>query len=492
MTTDQSDRPARSGGLGKASAVVTGSEVAARALTLVRSSVVAHLITRADFGLASTFALTVAALDLTSDLGIRQLVVQSPDGDDPRLIQAAHLWNVVRGVVLSLVMFLAAPAIARVFDAGDVVWAFRLLAVVPLLKGFDHLDPARFTRQMRFGPMALTGLAGEVAATAVSVAVALVIADYRAILYGLVALAAARMIATQTAAERPFRVNVDREMMRLILRFGWPLLLNGVIIFAILQGDRLLVGAFYSLEDLGGYSAAFSLSVVPALVLAKINGQLLLPVLSSRQLDEQRFRTAYSHSIAALGMMSSLMAIGFLTVGPQLLVLVFGSQYADVGVLLGILGAMQAMRLMRAAPSQAALAKGETQNTMYANAARLAGVGVAVVLATQQVAVEWLAGVGLIAEGVALVLAVGLLRRTHDLPAGMTYRPALRAMLVPVVVVAVTLVFDIGAVAMWGVAAAAAAVTVPIAAGPETRSWLVSRVASFRARRRDVPEEVST
>lgn len=481
MTADP--RPQRSGRLGRAGVVVTSSEIGSRALTLVRSAVVANLITRADYGLAATFALTVTAIDLTSDVGIRQLVIQNERGDDPRLLRAAQLWNLVRGVVLAVVLFVLAPVIADVFDAPDSDWAFRLLAIVPLFKGLDHLDPPRLNRHMRFGPSAATNLSGELAATIIAVALAFVLRDERALLFGLVGLAVVRTAVSHVVAERPYRLGVDRDVFRLIVTFGWPLLLNGLIIFAILQGDRLLVGAFYSLDELGGYSAALSLAMVPALVLARINGQLLLPVLSSRQRDEARFEVAYRHSIAALGMLSSLMAIGFLTVGPQLLQLTFGDQYDDLAALLAILGVMQAVRLMRAAPSQAALARGETQNTMYANGARLVGVGVAVLLAIQQVAVEWLAAVGLVAEVVALALATSLLRRTHGFAPSLTVRPAVRASLVPVVVAVVVLLGDPSPLAMWGIAAAAAAVTSVVAAGPDTRAWIVERVRASRRRR---------
>lgn len=463
--------------LSRAGATVAGGEVASKLLVLARNAVVANLISRDDFGLAATFTLTVTALELASDVGVRQFVIQNPRGDDPSLQRAAHLWNMARGVLLGLVLLAAAPLVAALFDAPSAVDDFRLLALVPVIKGVVHLDPARFQRRMRFGPAIADDVVSELAATGAAIAFALSLGDQRAILYALLVRAVVSAVVTRIVADRGYRVDSDRATFSELVSFGWPLLLNGLVIFAILQGDRLLVGAFYDLGELAGYSVAFGLAVMPALMIARVNGQLLLPVLAGAQEDDRRFLDAYERSTEALGLVSSLLAAGFVTVGPVLIVLLYGEQYADTAVLLGVLGAMQAVRVLRAAPSQAALARGETRNTMQANVARFVGLGVALWLAAVQAPLVSLAITGLVAEAVALLVATLLLSRTHQIPSRITLVTAARSAVVPVVAAVAVLLVGGGTWQRIVVGLVAAGLVVPVTTRARTRTWLRHRLA---------------
>ena len=53
------------------------------------------------------------------------------------------------------------------------------------------------------------------------------------------------------------------EYARRLLTFGWPLLVNGLLMFGIVQGDRLIIGTAYSVYDLGIYSVALTLAMAP-------------------------------------------------------------------------------------------------------------------------------------------------------------------------------------------------------------------------------------
>ena len=49
-------------------------------------------------------------------------------------------------------------------------------------------------------------------------------------------------LVSHLVAERPYRLVLDREIMAESLRFGWPLLVNGVLLFVVFNGDRVIVG----------------------------------------------------------------------------------------------------------------------------------------------------------------------------------------------------------------------------------------------------------
>jgi hypothetical protein len=86
-------------------------------------------------------------------------------------------------VLAAIVLFAVAGPVAALFDIPEVAWAFRILAVVPLLRCFAHLDMARMQRDMRFGASVWVDIGPQVLVTAIAAPLALWLGDYRVMLF---------------------------------------------------------------------------------------------------------------------------------------------------------------------------------------------------------------------------------------------------------------------------------------------------------------------
>src|SRR3974377_83034 len=103
--------------------------------SFVRNVILARLISPANFGIASIFAMTFYLIEMVSSLSIETLLVQAEDGDEPDLESTAHLRLAVRGLINSLIILALSRPIAHLFGAPQAAWAFALLAFVPAMKG---------------------------------------------------------------------------------------------------------------------------------------------------------------------------------------------------------------------------------------------------------------------------------------------------------------------------------------------------------------------
>ena len=70
----------------------------AQAMSFARNAIVAHWLSKGDFGIAAAILLLLQLLETLSDLGADRLIVQARDGEEPRLIATAHATLVLRGV----------------------------------------------------------------------------------------------------------------------------------------------------------------------------------------------------------------------------------------------------------------------------------------------------------------------------------------------------------------------------------------------------------
>lgn len=113
---------------------------ASQVMSFLRNALLGHALAKGDFGIAAILTLLLQLLDSLTDLGVDRLIVQAPDGNRRRFVATQHLALVLRGVLIGAVLFLASPVIADFFAVPQATWAFAAIALVPIIKGFQHLE----------------------------------------------------------------------------------------------------------------------------------------------------------------------------------------------------------------------------------------------------------------------------------------------------------------------------------------------------------------
>src|SRR6056297_4064766 len=118
-----------------------------------RHILVARMLGVEDYGIAVTFAVSAALVEMASTFGLQKLIVQAREGDDPAWQAALQGFHLLRGVLAAAVLFALAKPIATFFGVSNLVWAYQVLALAPLLLGFEHFDIHRLTRRKLYRPI---------------------------------------------------------------------------------------------------------------------------------------------------------------------------------------------------------------------------------------------------------------------------------------------------------------------------------------------------
>ena len=350
--------------------ILGAGNAAAALLSLARNIVIARLISVDDFGIASTFAITMALVEMASNFSLDRLLVQARDGEEPCFLSTLHAVQAGRGLLGALVLYAAAGPIALLFGVPEVAWAYQALSLIPLLRGLAHLDMFRRQRVMEFVPSVTVEAAAQLLATVAALPLALGLDDWRAMLYALLIQQIVFTATSHWVAARPYRWGWDRGVIRRALQFGWPIFLNGFLMFGIFYGDRIIVGSLIGMKELGWFSAAFLLTLVPTTVLAKTCQSFFLPQLSAARDDIAEFSRIYILTFQCIVFGALTLAMLFALAGPPIFIMLFGRDYEPAVTILIWLAVMQALRVAKAGPAIAALAKAETLNPLLANIPR--------------------------------------------------------------------------------------------------------------------------
>jgi len=375
-----------------------------------RNILVARLLSVEDFGIAATFAIVFTLIEMATDVGLNRMAVQDRDGDRADFMATLHGVQLARGVAGAALTLLLAWPYAAILNLPELFWAYQLMALVPLIRGLLHYDIFRAQREMRFWPMGLTQGLSPLLSLAIIAATYAVTPDYRIMLWAVIGQQAIEVALSHLLARRPYRLGWQWPVARRALRFGAPLMANGLLLFAMMNGDRLVVANQLGPVALGLFSAALLLTLIPAAMLTSTLSGVALPGLSRAQADAARFRPLALTVMEANLLLAGGFALGTALVGPALLVLAFGERYAAAGTLVVLLGAAQAARMCKSGPATIAMARGMTANPLLANLPRLLSLPVAFAVLAQGGGLVAVALVALAGEAAGAAVAIWLLR----------------------------------------------------------------------------------
>lgn len=364
----------------RGSIVLTAGRTISYGLGFIRNLILARLLTKSDFGLAAVFSMAMMLLEVSGRMAFGTQIIQAPEGDSPRFLATAHTIQLIGGMLSAALIATFCEPMARLFGVPHAAWAFALLAVVPLSQGLGHLDVSRRQRHFDFIPLVLVDIVPQFLTTAAAWPLGLWFGDYRVIVWLMIAKAVISAAMTFFYARVPYRLAWESGAARSILSFGWPLILNGLIMFGSQQSDQMLVGAVFSMSVLANYATAFSLVSVPLFIMGQVLSSLMLPIMSRVQNEPERLRRQYRicAQIASVGGVLCLMPL--IVAGEQIVVLFYGTKYCGTGIFIALLGTASALRFLRFAPTLVALATADTISQLYSNILRLASLPLAIVI----------------------------------------------------------------------------------------------------------------
>jgi len=346
------------------------SMLVTQAIALVRYVILARLLGPEQLGLAATLIVTASFFDLISDTGADRFLIQDRAGNDEELQKVVQLTYVGRGVLIALMLVVFAVPLAALYHAPQLAIGFVFIALAPLLRGFLHLDMRRAQRNFDFRPEAKRSIAAELFGIVVLVAAAFVLRNFTAVIWGTVARDLARTVSSHLLSERRYALGWSKTHGPRLLRFAYPLMLTGVMLFIGSQGDRVVVADWLGVKTLGYYSAVLLLIYYPsALILNSIHALYVPMVAAERDHPAQRMTV-----IDQLGGQTLLLAVamcaGFALVAPLAVTVLYGHRYTQTAMLVGLIGILQCTRFMIVWPTTVSLSLGQSRAVLASNVAR--------------------------------------------------------------------------------------------------------------------------
>lgn len=406
------------------------STVTAQICALARYTVLARVLGPTELGLAATLILTVSFFELISDTGSDRFLIQNRDAEDPDAQKLTHYVAVTRGFLIGAVLILFAAQLAALFNSRALTMGFVALAAYPVIFGFRHLDYRRFQRDNDFRAESWVSLLGEVGSLLGTVIATFVMRSFAAIVVGFIVRALIMVVVSHVMASRPYRVGMARQHGPALRRFALPLMANGVLMFAGMQGDRVMTAHLVGVKELGQYSAALLMIFYPLSFIQRWLAGTSFPQIAAAQHHPENFDSVADNIAAKTVLIGVTVAAGYALVGSLACTLIYGAKFSQPAWLIGLIAMFQMFRFARVWPTNIALGAGKSGVVLANNIFRLSAIPLALVGVSMFDHLGAVVGAYAIGENIALVAALLLVNRARGRPLFQDFDRALMLWLV--------------------------------------------------------------
>lgn len=341
-------------------------------LPIARGVGLARLLTPEQFGLALTITVTAGILELITDLGTGQLALRLDSGLH---LHTLHSVAVIRGIVLGLIIAACGPVFGMIFHTEGAAWIYGIVGLSSVIRGLAHLEIKANMRHYNYLGEALFSISGQVAWTLVSLLGAVILHDYRAMAYGLLACVTANVIVSHLMASDRWRLGWHRETARESMKYGGPLALNGMAFAVTNLGDRTLTGATISLAQLAQYTALATSAFLPRSAVLKYLNSVFTPHFVNAT-DADGLRRIGWVWLVSVSTIAGVFGLGYFALGQIATTLVFGHAYHPPQTIVSLIALLGAVRYMAGLPTPPSLALG--RNSILVRATLLSTSGLAI------------------------------------------------------------------------------------------------------------------
>jgi len=297
-----------------------------RLFKLIRTIILARLLSPNDFGLFGIALLVLSMLDTFSQTGFQQALIQKK-GETKNYLNTVWTVGLIRGfLIVTLVFFLAKPA-AIFFDAPAAEPLLRVIGISIILQSLNNVAVLYFQKKLEFQKFFKYQFLGTIADVAVAITSAFLLKSVWALIFGLVAGNLVRCIMSYVIEPYRPKIRFNKIQARELLGFGKWILGSSVLVFLITQGDDIFVGKLLGATMLGFYQMAYRISNLPATEITHVISQVSFPAYSELQDNLPKLREAYLKVLQLTAFLSFPIAGLIFVLAPDFTMIFLGEKW---------------------------------------------------------------------------------------------------------------------------------------------------------------------
>ncbi len=398
-----------------------GLRIISRAISLVRNIVLARLLTPGDFGLLGIAMLTAGFLEVFTRSGLEHSVIQRSQVNRHEL-NALWTFDALRGLLLSALMFLAAPAIGAALSSPESVPVIRVMSIIPATWFLRHIDFIILQKELEFRKIFYIEAAAETINIIVGISLALAYRNVWALVISMIAGRVTIVVGSFVVSTAYPRFVWDWSVIKDHFRYGRQILATGISQYTYNNIDDLFVVKVLGVSALGFYRWAYTFGNLVTTELTLVLARVLFPAFSKLKDDISRLRNGFVRSQKALSLIVAPTTAFLVFFAEPLIGVVLGDKWLPMVPALQVLAVWGGIRAFREVCGDVFRAVGRPAVVAYTTFAKL-GVMLALLWPARQYGIAGVGGVVLLTSVLEFPVLMGLTARQLQTRHMTLYRP---------------------------------------------------------------------
>jgi O-antigen/teichoic acid export membrane protein len=312
------------------------SRFGAQGLQLVFGIALARILGPREFGLVGMLLVFSGFAQLLSDTGLGTALIYKEDLDEDD--KSTVFWiQIVASAALSAAFFLLSGFMATFFKAPELATIAKVVSPVFLLQALGQVQSSLLRRAFQFRLLSMATFVSTVLSGAVAITFAVLGLGVWALVSQMLALPAVMSAICWWGCEWKPKAVFSKRSARHLGSYGAYLLGHNCINYWLRNGDNLIIGRFLGTIDLGLYTRAYSLMLLPISNVSTVFGQVMFPALARAQGDPAQFARLYLRALRLIAFMTFPVMAGVALLSRQIVLILFGSKWGAMIPILQIL-----------------------------------------------------------------------------------------------------------------------------------------------------------
>lgn len=263
-----------------------------QAVGFVVSIILARILSPSEFGLIGMIAVFLNLGRTIVDGGLAASLIRSKNNDEIDL--STVFWiNVSVGLVIYLLLFLAAPFISLFFKEDILTNIIKIYGISLVIGSFSVVQAAIYRKVLNFKIQFIVMTLALLVSGSISIWMALndfgvMALVWKEIIFNTVV----SILYWSKSSWRP-KVVFDITRFKYHFSFGSKLTINDLVFKFFQDFYKILIGRYMSSYDLGLYTRAKSLEELPNGVVFSTINRVLYPLMAAYQTDNDRLISSY-------------------------------------------------------------------------------------------------------------------------------------------------------------------------------------------------------
>lgn len=340
--------------------------------------ILTRLLVPEFFGLMAVVNTLRIGIELFSDLGIGQSIVNNKRGDEPAFLNTAWTLQAIRGLLLWLFCLAITLPASNFYNDQRLLWLIPIVGLSSIMDGFSSTTIYTYQRQINLGKLTQFDLTVQVITLSTLIAWAWFNPSILALAIGVVAGSIYRMVGSHWLIPGySNRFTWDRDAIKEILSFGRWIFVATAMMFLAEQADRLILAKLLSFQMLGVYTIAYTLANIPKEVIKQLSHRVIFPTIANQiDLPRSSLRAKILRQRRRLLIGFAILIAILVSVGDLVIATLYDKRYSEATWMMPILCCGIWFSLLFYTVSPALLAIGKPLYSAQSNLARFLMIGV--------------------------------------------------------------------------------------------------------------------